>query len=77
MICPQCEAAGERSRVYPGRVDITLMNVSEYWDEDGNYVVDDPNTRTSPFFCSTGHRWVARTTRGETTIEVLPNDDPA
>ena len=57
MICPQCETAGERSRVYPGSVDVTLMDVQEYWDEDGNYVVDDPNTVTRAFSCSNRHNW--------------------
>ena len=76
MICPQCEAAGERSRVYPGPVDVTLLAANPYYDEDGVYVSDDPNTRTQNFRCSTGHRWTARTTRGETTNWRLPDDDP-
>ena len=76
MICPQCETAGERSRVYPGSVDVTLMDVQEYWDEDGNYVVDDPNTVTRAFSCSNRHNWRAARVLGETTIESLA-DTPA
>ena len=50
MICPQCEAAGERSRVFPGETEVTLMEWTEHWDEDGVYVSDDPNTRTHNYF---------------------------
>ena len=28
MICPQCEAAGERSRVFPGEITITDEKVA-------------------------------------------------
>ena len=69
MICPQCETAGERSRVYPGTIDVTVMEVTEYWDEGGVFVTDDPNTVTRTYSCSTGHNWRAATVRGETTIE--------
>ena len=66
MICPQCEAAGERSRVYPGVVSVTAMGWQPYYDEDGVYVNNDPNTRAQHFECSNGHKWIDRTTRGET-----------
>ena len=71
MICAQCESAGERSRVYPGETDITLLQVVSYYDEDGVFVTDDPNTRTQAFSCSNGHNWRAQTLRGETTTETL------
>lgn len=71
MICAQCETAGERSLVYPGETEVTLLEVRQYWDEDGNRVVDDPNTRTQSFSCSNGHNWRAHRLLGETTIENL------
>ena len=71
MKCPQCETAGERSRVYPGEASVTLLEATTYWDEDGGLVTDDPNTRTFEFSCSNGHNWRANTLRGETTIETL------
>ena len=71
MICPQCEAAGERSRVYPGVSEVTLMEWTPYYDEDGVYVSDDPNTRTHNFSCSNRHNWRAVSLRGETTVENL------
>lgn len=71
MICPQCEAAGERSRVYPGGIEVTILHVQEYWDEDGVFVSDNPNTRTQSFACSNGHNWRSATVRGATTLESL------
>ena len=61
MKCAQCEAAGERSRVFPGDAEVTLLEAYPYYDEDGKYVVDDPNTRTQLFRCSNGHNWRANT----------------
>lgn len=76
MICARCEAAGERSRIYPGTAEVTLLETTSYWDEDGALVTEDPNTRTQNFRCSNGHNWIARTLRGETTVENLA-DTPA
>ena len=76
MICQRCQTAGDRSRVYPGCATETLMAIQPYYDEDGVYVNDDPNTRAQHFECSNGHKWIANTTRDETTIEVLPDDNP-
>ena len=73
MICSQCEAAGERSRVYPLEASVTLMAAAQYWDEDGVFVADDPNTRTQAFSCSNGHNWRTHTLRGESTLETLPD----
>ena len=71
MICARCEAAGERSRIYPGTAEVTLLETTSYWDEDGALVTEDPNTRTQSFRCSNGHNWVTSTLHGETTVEDL------
>ena len=73
MICPQCEAAGERSMVYPGEITITDKKVSQHWDEDGNFVEDNPNITTKAFSCSNGHNWRSRKLRGRTTVRNLAN----
>ena len=73
MICPQCEAASEVSRVFPGENSVTLLAVAQYWDEAGNFVEDDPNTHTKTFSCSNGHNWRTLTVRGLTTVENLAN----
>ena len=71
MICPQCETAGERSRVFPGEITLTDEKVQQHWDEDGNYVEDNPNILTKAFSCSNGHNWRAHKLRAQTTIENL------
>ena len=71
MICAQCETAGERSRVFPGGIDVTVMEVQEYWDEDGVFITDDPNTVTRTYACSNGHNWRTQTLRGDTTVHNL------
>ena len=77
MICPQCETAGERSRVYPGGTEVTLLTASQYWDEDGVFVEDDPNTRTQSFSCSNGHNWRTHTLRGAMRLENLADTPPS
>lgn len=58
MKCPECEAAGQRSRVYPDEMGFsTSMVVQRFWDEDGVRHVHDPNHRSFGFSCSNGHRW--------------------
>jgi len=57
MFCPECEELGLRSSIFTGITITTLMNISEYWDEDGNYHYDDPNQSTTEYSCSQGHNW--------------------
>lgn len=57
MRCPECVEAGLRSKVYVGSSATTLMSVLTYYDEEGRLVVDDPNTTTTQYSCSNGHRW--------------------
>lgn len=65
MICPECQKQGLKSKVYPGVSTVTLMGISEYYDEEGRYHRDDPNIRTSSFSCSKGHRWSERYQHGK------------
>ena len=57
MKCPQCIAENKRSCVYQGMSTTTLMEIAQYWDEDGNYVYHDPNITTTQYSCSNGHKW--------------------
>ena len=57
MKCPQCVRDGQRSTVDIGMTVTTAMVVYRYYDEDGNLVVDDPNTSTTMYVCSRGHEW--------------------
>jgi hypothetical protein len=57
MKCPVCESKGERSQVDHLGTFSTLMDGRAYYDEDGVYHYDDPNTYTTQFRCSRGHRF--------------------
>jgi hypothetical protein len=57
VICQECKKEGKKSRVYVGGGMTTLMGVSSFYDEEGRYHMHDPNTTTTDFSCSNGHRW--------------------
>lgn len=67
MICEKCRAEGKRSKVHIGSTMKTLMaGPQPYYDEDGNYVrPPDPNTVTTEYRCSNGHRWAIKRKEGE------------
>lgn len=70
MKCPVCQTEGLRSFVYPGMSSGTLMNIHLYYDEDGNEVVEDPNTYTTQYKCSEGHSFREERRREKTVIVV-------
>ena len=76
MICGQCEREGKKSKVYVGLPTGTLMGWVSYYDEDGNYVNEDPNVTTTDYSCSNGHRFQKVTCRGKSKIEELPGELP-
>ena len=78
MRCPTCEKDGVKHRVYGGGSSTTLMAAPPpYWDEDDNYIVPpDPNTITTVYNCSNGHRFESRTRLGKTEIVMVGADDP-
>lgn len=57
MFCPVCQEKGLTSRVYPGMTLGTLMNTHSYYDENGVYHHEDPNSYTTEYSCSQGHAW--------------------
>lgn len=57
MKCPECEKEGKKSCVYIGGTFVTLMSVFSYYDEDGNHHTHNPNTSTTNYSCSNGHKW--------------------
>ncbi|GAH86400.1 unnamed protein product [marine sediment metagenome] len=57
MRCPECEKNGLKSKVYVGTSSTTLLASYPYYDEEGNYHCDDPNTITTSYSCSNGHSW--------------------
>ena len=64
MICQLCRSRMEKSRVYHLGDQTTLMSWTPYYDEQGQYVSNDPNTRTSFYRCSNGHRWSTKERNG-------------
>lgn len=66
MKCPYCSMAGERSKLTIVGHRRTLMACHSYYDEDGDFVIDDPNTTTTEYRCSKGHHFTEATKqRGE------------
>lgn len=72
--CRECIDTGVRSRLYEGFSKTTLMAVRRYYNEDGQYVVDDPNTRTTHYSCSNGHSYEVTTPGG---IWVIAEAEPS
>ena len=70
MKCDKCFRAGKKSRLYPGSSVSTLMACGEsYWDEHGNWVNCDPNTVTTFYHCSLGHKFqIVENDKHTTTI---------
>ena len=63
--CPDCRTAGKKpERIYPGGSTTTLMCGESYYDGDGKFHNHDPNTRSTLYSCSNGHRW-SESSRGE------------
>src|SRR5271156_4585541 len=58
MICPECQAQGQKSRVTSHGGSTTLIYYPPYYDEAGIYHHHDMNVVTESFSCSNDHRWV-------------------
>ena len=65
MICNYCKNEGLRSKVYIGTVSVTTMGWQPYYDEDGNFVSEDPNIMTQEYSCSNKHCWEVKTQYGK------------
>jgi hypothetical protein len=71
MICPVCKKEGTTSRVVRGHSSSTLVHYEGYYDEQGKYHSDDPNTTTTDYKCSNGHRFEVAVQRGKETITII------
>jgi len=56
--CPICQKEGKISRVYKQGCMSTLMATYAYYDENGEYHFEDPNTTTCGYKCSEGHSFI-------------------
>ena len=76
VFCPVCQEKGLKSRVYVGLTLGTLMYCQPYYDEEGNYHHEDPNTYTTSYSCSKGHEWsVSRSGNKEWTSITKDTED--
>lgn len=66
--CPVCLGEGKRSTVIAGMVSTTLAYSSTVYDEDGKPRFVNPNTTTSNYDCSNGHRFSVRYGNGKQWI---------
>lgn len=57
MHCPECKKLDQKSTVYEGSQQRTLMAINTFYDEDGKYHRHDRNTTTISYSCSAGHAW--------------------
>lgn len=56
--CPECHEKHEKSKVYNmGSTSTLIGGGGEYWDEEGEYHSHNPNTITTSYRCSKGHKW--------------------
>lgn len=57
--CPACGAENIRSKVVVlGVMKTMLGGYNAYYDEDGNYHYEDPNTYTTSYVCTNDHRFL-------------------
>lgn len=57
MRCPECEKEGEKSLVYADGSMMTAVYLPPFYDEEGRYHHHDPNSHSTTFTCSLGHKW--------------------
>ena len=64
LFCPECQRQGLKSTVSVLGSSRTLAYAAPYYNEDGNYVQPpDPNTTTTEYECSRGHRFCTKNGR--------------
>jgi hypothetical protein len=61
MICEKCRGEGQRSTVEIGPSFTTAAMGRTFYDEEGAHHRHDPNTTTTEYSCSRGHKWQERT----------------
>lgn len=71
MFCIYCIEEGKESVVYPGSTWGTMMASVPYYDKNGVYHDHGPNTYTTDYSCSNGHRWKVERNRNSITTKRL------
>ena len=78
VFCPVCQEKGLESCVYVGTSSTTLLYYQPWYDEDGVYHNENPNTITTYYSCSQGHEWYEMHNMGRTTFKITKDteDEP-
>jgi len=74
VFCPVCVKKGLRSTVRRGGTIGTCMAWDIYYDEDGVYHNNNPNSYTTEWYCSQGHEWIETYQCGKSKV-VITNED--
>lgn len=59
MICSECKAEGEKSKVYPLGGTVNAIHMPDYYDEEGILHIGHPGGHKL-FKCSRGHSWTVK-----------------
>ena len=57
LTCPECQQAGQTSKLFPQGSSATLLYCPPFYDESGQYHHHDSNRTTTHFHCSNGHEF--------------------
>jgi len=55
--CPECMKEGVTSTVRQLSVERTMLHAQEFFDEEGQAHIHDPNTFSTVYMCSNNHKW--------------------
>lgn len=55
MICSICISEGKKSTVRQVEIPIPKLEIDQYWDENGDLHIHNPNASADAFQCSAGH----------------------
>lgn len=73
--CPVCVKKGYRTQVNVGASSTTLLAGMPYFDENGKFVYNDPNTTTTDYNCSSGHTFKVTSCQGGNITTVTSDKD--
>lgn len=57
MICQTCVSENKKSTIQEGYTTSTCAGGGFFYDENGKKHYHDPNTHTTRYCCSNGHKW--------------------
>lgn len=73
--CPTCVKKGYKTKVYVGSTSCTLMAAIAYYDENGEFVYNDPNWSTTSCHCSSGHIFTVQSSRANQIVNIINSND--